>query len=306
MASQIKNVAIVGATGNVGAAVLKAVLATNAFTVTAITRQGSTHKFPSGVTTKEADLASLDSLAAAFKGQDAVVNTTNIPDPVTNIRVADAARKTGVYRFIPADFGQNPERCHAPEFSVFAFKAATLKHLKETTKSGAGEMTWSALINGPFLDWNMAIGFLGIDLRKKEAQIISGGDTPSYYTTLEMVGQGVAGILLHPVETANRPVFVNSVVKSENELLALAKEALGPEGWTITEEDNKAKFAWAVAEAEKGNFTFEVAMHQIRRVIADPAVAQGPSNGYDNELLGLKSMSDEQVKEMMKKVAAGQ
>ncbi|KAI1260001.1 putative isoflavone reductase family protein CipA [Xylariaceae sp. FL1019] len=306
MASQIKNVAIVGATGNVGAAVLKAVLASRAFTVTAITRPNSTHKFPSGVTTKEADLSSLDSLAAAFKGHDAVVNTTNIPDPVTNIRVADAARKAGVYRFIPADFGQNPETCHTPEFSVFAFKTATLKHLKETTKSGTEEMTWSALINGPFLDWNMAIGFLGIDLPKKQAQVISGGDTVTYYTTLEMVGQAVTGILLHPAETTNRPVFVNSVVKSQNELLALAKEALGSEGWTVTEEDNKEKFAWAVAEAEKGNFTFEVAMHQIRRCIADPEVAKGPANGYDNELLGLKTMSDEEVKEMMKKVAAGQ
>ncbi|KAI1328801.1 putative isoflavone reductase family protein CipA [Xylariaceae sp. FL0255] len=303
MVHEIKNVAILGATGNVGGPALKAILAAGKFTVTAITRAGATHKFPADVKTKEADLSSIDSLTAAFRGQDAVVNTTNIPDPETNIRVVDAARTAGVYRFIPADFGQNPDTCHTDEFPVFGFKIATLKHLKASTKSGEGEMTWSAIINGPFLDWNMSIGFLGINLPKKRAEIISGGNTATYYTTLEMVGQAVAGVLLHPAETANRPVFVNSVIKTQNELLALAKEALGSDGWTITEEDNKEHFAWALAEMKKGNFEFAAVMHQIRRVVADPAVAVGPTGGYDNELLGLKTMTDDEVKEMMKKVA---
>ncbi|KAI8630138.1 putative isoflavone reductase family protein CipA [Xylariaceae sp. FL1651] len=306
MAREIKNVAILGATRNVGAATLKAVLATGKFTVTAIVRPGSPHKFPSDVQTKEADLSSVDSLVAAFRGQDAVVNTTNIPDPATNIRVADAARAAGVYRFIPADFGQDPATCHGPDFPVFAFKAATLKHLKEITskKEGGGdEMTWTVVINGPFLDWNMAIGFLGIDVPKKRVEVISGGDTPVYYTTLEGVGQATAGVLLHPAETANRPVFINSVVKTQNQLVALAQEALGSERWTVTHEDNKEKFAWAVAEMNKGNFDYPVIMHQIRRVVADPEVAKQPAR-YDNELLGVKSMSDEEVKEMMKKIAA--
>jgi uncharacterized protein YbjT (DUF2867 family) len=273
--------------------------------VTAIVRPGSTHKFPNGVLSKEADLSSLQSLTTAFLGQDAVVNTTNIPDPATNIRVADAAREAGVYRFIPADFGQDPATSHGPDFPVFAFKSATLKHLKETTRvgGGGGGMTWTVVVNGPFLDWNMAIGFLGIDLPKRRAEIISGGDVPMYYTTLESVGRATASVLLHPAETANRPVFVHSVVKTQNQLVALAQQALGPDGWTISHEDNKVKFAWAVAEMAKGNFDLPVIMHQIRRVVCDPEVAREPAE-YDNELLGVKSMTDEEVMEMMKKVSA--
>jgi uncharacterized protein YbjT (DUF2867 family) len=257
------------------------------------------------VQTKEADLSSIHSLTAAFRGQDAVVNTTNITDTATNIRVADAACAADVYRFIPADFGQDPATSHGPDFPVFAFKAATLKHLKEiTTTAGEKEgMTWTVVVNGAFLDLNMAIGLLGIDIPKKRAEIISGGDTLTYYTTLEAIGQATAGVLLRPAETANRAVFVHSVVKTQNQLIALAKEALGPEGWTTSYEDNREKYAWAIAETAKGNFDLPVIMHQIRRVISDPVVAREPDK-YDNELLGVASMSDEEVRELMRKIAA--
>ncbi|KAI3324989.1 putative isoflavone reductase family protein CipA [Xylariaceae sp. AK1471] len=302
MAREIKNVAILGATGNVGVEVVKAVLAAGKFTVTAIVRPGSSHKFPNGVQTKEANLSSMESLITAFLGQDAVINTTNITDPATNIRIADAAQEAGAYRFIPADFGQDPATSHGPDFPVFAFKSATLKHLKEITGAEGG-MTWTVIVNGAFLDLNMALGFLGIDVPKRRAEIISGGDTPTYYTTLEMIGQATAGVLLHPAETANRSVFIHSVVKTQNQLLALAQQALGSEGWTISHEDNKEKFAWAVAEMAKGTFDLPVVMHQIRRVISDPEVAREPAQ-YDNELLGLKSMTDEEVMEMVRKIAA--
>ena len=68
----IKTVALAGASGSIGSAVLKALLDAN-FTVTALTRPGSTHSFPSSVKVAEVSYDNAESLTASLKGIDAEV-----------------------------------------------------------------------------------------------------------------------------------------------------------------------------------------------------------------------------------------
>ncbi|CAJ2507718.1 Uu.00g089040.m01.CDS01 [Anthostomella pinea] len=305
MASQIRSVALAGATGNVGVPTLKALLETGKFDVTVLIRPGSPHKFPSGVQVKEVDMASSESLIAALRGQDAVVNATSVPDPSAHIRFVDAAIKAGVRRLIPADFGSDPARVGTPgEFPVFGFKTATFAHLQEITKnSKLGSLTWTVVSNGWFLDWNLENGWMGIDIHKKQAEITSGGNVPTFFTTLETIGKAVASVLLHPAETENRVVYIKSVWKTQNELLALAQEALGADDWKITHQDHKEMYDWSMAEMKKRNFDLPVIMHQIRRTMADPVIAEPPAE-WANDLLGLKTMTDEEVKEMIKRLVS--
>lgn len=263
---------------------------------------------------KEVDLYSLDSVTSALQGQDAVVNMTSVPDLAVNTRIIDAARAAGVYRLIPADFGLefDPETVFKV-FPVFAAKVQTLAHLKEVAAATAAEdpergLTWTSIATGPFVDWGLERGFLGINVKTKTAQIMDGGKVPLPQTTLEDIGRAVAGVLLHAEETKNRYVYTRSVTKSQSELLALAQEALGADGWEVTQENGKEKYDWAKAELVKGNFAREVFMYQIRYANADPRYsyvwAANSREHDDNELLGLKALSDEQLKEMIKQIAA--
>jgi hypothetical protein len=291
---------------------MKALLEAGSFNVTAVVRPGSNHQFPAGVAVREVDFASFDSIKAGLQGQDAAVNATSIQDPSAHTRFIDAAAAADVCRLIPADFGMDPATALGPEFPVFAVKAATLARLRELTTADGGSgsgirgnrrLTWTVVSNGPFLDWNMATGFLGINIKNKRAQIMAGGTNAGPHTTLPAIGRAVAGVLLHPAETANRNVCIQSVNKSQNELLALAREALGAEGWQITHEDSRERYEWAMAEIEKGNYEDAVWMYQIRYMVAN-AKLTAPWRHVDNNLLGVKEMSDQEVVEMIRRLVA--
>jgi uncharacterized protein YbjT (DUF2867 family) len=83
------------ASGNLGSHTLTALLALG-FNVTVLSR--SNREFPGNVTVKVVDFNSTESLAAAVKGQDAVIDNTFTEDPDTPLRLIDAAAANGVYR----------------------------------------------------------------------------------------------------------------------------------------------------------------------------------------------------------------
>lgn len=64
----------------------------------------------------------------------------------------DAAIAASVKRFIPAEFGSDTLG-KSGELAVFGGKVASRKYLEE--KAAEGKITWTAIANGPFLDWGM-------------------------------------------------------------------------------------------------------------------------------------------------------
>ena len=76
------------------------------------------------------------------------------------------------------------------------------------------------------------MGFLGLDLSKRQVTYLDGGDVKFSTTTRDDVGKAVVGVLGNLEETRNRAVYVQGAVLTLKELLGLAKEALGDEGWT--------------------------------------------------------------------------
>lgn len=293
-----------------GAPILDALLADGSFTVTVLVRAGSKSKLPAGVRTVEVDFSSADSLTEALRGQHAAINATSAPVPEDHVRFADAARTAGVYRLIPAYFGLEAETTLGPEFPVFAPKAAVVARLREFAPEGSAsddDMTWTLIAPGCFLDWNIATGFMGINVRARTAAVTSGGDLAAPHTLLRDVARATAAVLRRPAETRNRQVYVQSVVRTQNELIALARRALGEEAgtpagdaaWTVTAEDARERYDWALAQLAAGNYEHDVWMHQIRYAVAEPRYS-GPWKGLDNELLGIREMSDEEVMEMVR------
>ena len=74
----INTVAIIGANGNIGGPVLKALIESGDFSITVLTRAGSKSTYPSTVKVTVVDFESVDSLTAAFKGQNAVISTIGV------------------------------------------------------------------------------------------------------------------------------------------------------------------------------------------------------------------------------------
>lgn len=136
--------------GNLGPTVLAGLDADPHFTVSILSRQESTSTFPDKYKVHKTDYT-LDSLVAAFKGQDAVVSTITTTSTSLQKDVIDAAVKAGVKRFIPAEFGGDTSNPATHEvLPAFAAKVEVIDYLRSKESSG---LTWTGILTGPFFDW---------------------------------------------------------------------------------------------------------------------------------------------------------
>jgi uncharacterized protein YbjT (DUF2867 family) len=286
----------------VGSNVLNALVELNRFHITVLTRKDGA-SFPAGVTVKVADFTSVEALTEILKGQDAVIDTTSSPEIQTPINLINAAAAAGVYRFVTSDFGGDPLNSKIASLPVFARKAASFRAAKAANEKTG--MTYTAVATGSFLDWNLQYRFLGIDVFDKKVQFFDEGTNRIPWTTLKTIGKAVAAVLVHPKETENRPVYISSIVKSQREVVEVAKEALGVDGWEFTNIDMDALFQTAMERFKAGDYSRQTigAMIQYSTAKADYS---RPWTKDDNALLGLEPMTDEELKALIKElVAAG-
>jgi hypothetical protein len=108
--SDIKNVAVVGATGNLGSLVVKSLLEAKNFNITAISCSSPTAPLFSSpsLTIKAGDYSSASFLAKIFTNQDAVVFTlhwSTVPD--LDAQLIEAAAVAGVKWIFPIEYGSD-------------------------------------------------------------------------------------------------------------------------------------------------------------------------------------------------------
>ncbi|KAI0377905.1 NAD(P)-binding protein [Hypomontagnella monticulosa] len=292
--SSITNVAIAGASGNVGPYVINQ-LVEDGFKVTVLARKGTNHTFPSSVTVTEIDYESPESLVKALQGQDAVVSAVGFAGLPQQIPLVHAAAKAGVKRFIPSEYGGDTENAKNAELPPFRPKREVLAALKKEAPSG---LTYTLIPTGPFLDMGIDYGFL-VNLKENNITLWNGGDRPFSSTTMPAVAKAISGVLKHPEETKNRSVFVHSTSKSLNQLLEIAKKVTGPEGWKSEVKSTDDALKGAYAKLEKG---------EIDRMGFIAASIWGEGYGcdfqkVDNDLLGVKQLNDAELEAFLKEHA---
>lgn len=92
-----------------------------------------------------------ESLATAFKGQDAVISIVGTSGFADQAKIIDAAVSAGVKRFFPSEFGSDTSNADVRAIvPIFNGKRQVVDYLK--TKE-SGTFSWTALITGPFFDW---------------------------------------------------------------------------------------------------------------------------------------------------------
>ncbi|KAI9035900.1 aromatic alcohol reductase [Aspergillus affinis] len=289
-------VALAGASGNLGPAVLEQLLDAG-FDVTVLTRENKNSKFDSRAKVTQVDYNSLESLTSALTGQDVVVNTLGagtIPREV-HLRLVDAAVAAKVQRFIPSEFGSDTTNPKAAKLPVYGDKVAVQQHLKAASEKSGDTFTYTLLINGPFMDWGLKTGFL-LNLAGPEAELYDGGDRKISATTLAGVGKGIAGVVRNLDATKNRTVYVREAEITQNQLLELSQKQLATKVITTDQLEKNA-----FAELQKPSPNLDVfALNLIKRTIfGDGYGSQFPAENLSNDLLGLGSLNEAEVKDIV-------
>ncbi|CAG7560658.1 unnamed protein product [Fusarium equiseti] len=234
MAPPLKNIAIVGGSGRVGAFITKALHQYNQVNLTVITRASSkVTDYPSPIKViKVPDGYPQTEIVKAFRGKDAVILAVGFAGEHHLPSLARASVEAGVKRLIASGFGVDASNQAAAEvFPVAANKVAMIKDLKSLEQPG---WSWTDVACGVFLDFCIQVGFFGINPANKKAEIWDDGNAKFTATTREAIGQAVVGILNHPEETHNRTVFISSTELSLNEILAEEQRLAGKDGWDIS------------------------------------------------------------------------
>ncbi|OAA36000.1 nmrA-like family protein [Beauveria brongniartii RCEF 3172] len=223
----ITTVAIIGANGNLGQAVLPSISAS--FEVTVITREESTSVFPPNVKVVKTKYTE-DKLAKALHGQDAVLCLIDAGALQAENLIINAAASAGVKWFIPSEFGHNTTDTRVSKvLPLLEGKIKVVSQLRDKEHQG---MQWTGLITGLFFDWGLARGVLGFDIAKKKAQIWDGGNTKFLATNLEDIVAALMTLLrdAHVREKAkNRYVYISSFATTQNETLRELEKFSGSE-----------------------------------------------------------------------------
>ncbi|KAI1456248.1 NAD(P)-binding protein [Annulohypoxylon moriforme] len=293
--SSITKVAIAGAKGNLGEAVFDQLLKAG-FQVTVLTRKDSTHSFPSNVTVKPVDYSSQDSLVNALQGQNAVVATLAGTALDVQIPLIEASVKAGVKRFLPSDFGSdtfNPKTSALPGFTS---KIAVHNALKKAAAESG--LTWTAIVNGPFLDWGVAVEFLAKS-KSKEVEYVDGGDQKYSVSNLATVGKGVVGVLKNLEATKNRPVYIQDAAISQKQLAGYLKKAVGADGWKETYTTSAEQLQQGQEELKKPQPNgFVIFVTGLKAAVWAEGYG-GFFTKLDNDLLGIKQLTDAEVEEVV-------
>ncbi|KAJ5189223.1 hypothetical protein N7491_005550 [Penicillium cf. griseofulvum] len=286
-------VALVGASGNLGPAVLKELLAAG-FDVTVLTRQGNNKTFDSRAHVAEVDYESLDSLKAALSGQDVVVNALNVagvPESI-HLRLVDAAVATGVKRFIPSEYGCDTTNPLVAKLPAFGIKVSVQEYLKNVAQNSG--LSYSLLITGPFLDWGIENGFV-VNLASP-AILYDGGDRRFSSTTLSGVGKGVVGIINNLEATKNYPVYINEARVTQNELLELSGKSLETKIVHTTDLEQEAYAELAKPSPNPALFAVKFI---VRSIFGEGHGSLYDSEKLSNNLFGLKTLSKEELRSLI-------
>ncbi|QIW98075.1 hypothetical protein AMS68_003593 [Peltaster fructicola] len=135
--TNIKNIAIVGVSGNSGSHMATALLKTGRFNLTAITRADSKSKPPKGIKAANVNYDDESSLVTALKGHEALVTTLGISAaPGTQEKLIRAAGEAGVSWIMPNEWTPDiSSEDVRNDVAAFADVYRVKEYIKEVGKS---------------------------------------------------------------------------------------------------------------------------------------------------------------------------
>jgi hypothetical protein len=257
--SHIQKVAIMGASGNIGSAITRALLASSSSpSITAVTRLESSATFPAGTSVTKVSYDDHASLVNAFKGHQALVISLGFAVPLESQNaLIDAAGEAGVEYIFPCEFGSDTD-------DVELSKAVPMLPMKKAIRDyieRVGKSKWIGFVNNPWTDYSLMAGMFGIDIPTRSATLYhsKAKEVSFNTTTLAQAGKGIAGLLSLPEEKlsayANKLAYVSSFFITPHELLDAVQKATGTtdKDWTIEKKDVQERIKEGGEKLQKGD-----------------------------------------------------
>ncbi|KAM3416177.1 hypothetical protein BST61_g7785 [Cercospora zeina] len=246
----IKSVVLLGADGNIGPSVYEG-LKNNGFQITVLKRKSSKSKSKYPKEAFVSDAFEVEELVPVLQGHDAVVITINGNQVDIQKRIADAAVRAGIKRFIPADFGSVDSSSPLTQALVplYRNKTALRSHLISLATQHP-TFTWTSLVCGHFFDWSL--DFLHIWYDTHTIDILDAGETKWSASTFRQVALATVRILQRPETTANRMLYVQSFCISQNEVRKAFEKATGRE-WKVNRLDSEGYQMERVQQRDEGS-----------------------------------------------------
>ncbi|KAI9694358.1 MAG: hypothetical protein M1820_009006 [Bogoriella megaspora] len=296
MSTEIKNVVIAGASGNLGTPVLH-VLLESSLNVSVLCRESSKSKFPSTVRVLTTDYSQA-SLEIALKGQDAVISTIgyeSLGEGAMNL--INAAAEVGVKRFLPSEFGHNTV-CDKirPWIPFFGEKVNLVNRLDALGESSS--ITWTAIIPGVFFDWGLEL-FISMNLKNRKATIWDAGDVPFAASTLDLIGRTILKLLTDPAAyeaSRNKYIYTASATTTQSEVLRAVEKVTGTK-FNIEKVDGQKTLVESRRKVANGDKSATLVLLQtiaFARIDGD-AVADYRKYGIFNESFGVSDPSVEEI-----------
>lgn len=249
----IKRVALLGADGKLGPAIMHSLLASG-LQVTVLKRESSKSKdsYPSGVqVTRVPDDFAVEKVTEVLRGQDGVVVTIKGSQIEIQQQIAQACVEAGVKRFIPADFGSCDSSSQRTKDLVPLYKRKTelREHLMKLAEQNSG-FTWTSIVPGHFFDWETE--FLHIWVKERKAEILDDGETKFSASTLSRIGEATANVFSNLEATKNKMIFVQSFCVTQNQVIKAYERATNST-WNVEKVDSKTYEAQEKAKADDGD-----------------------------------------------------
>ncbi|OHF00992.1 hypothetical protein CORC01_03820 [Colletotrichum orchidophilum] len=306
MSNPIRNVAIIGATGQMGSQIAKTLLQ-HGFDVTAIQRTESTKTVPSGAKSIKLDLNDVSALTKAFQGQDAVISAA--PDPIVLENQKpwiDAAVAAGVKRIVPSEYSTNVDSPLAEGLPIVVDKVRARRYLVEQIAKNDNRSSWMSVNNGPFFDAVLSFGGLGPNFRSKTARYHNGGDNLIGTTKISDIAETIAKILRDEgglyKEAENKSVYIHSASVSEKQLTEMAEKATGQK-FAVQNLDVEEVYQNAKVKFAEGDRSVWIDFYYQMMY----GKGYGGSESFEkmswNEKVGLKKMSNKEIEDGIKQAA---
>ncbi|KAL2139638.1 hypothetical protein VTI28DRAFT_4914 [Corynascus sepedonium] len=305
--NRIERVAIVGAGGQLGQHIVKALVQTGRHTVTALTRVGSKNKLPEGVVAAPVDYADESSLEAALKGQQFLIITLAVTAPQgTHSALVRAAARAGVAYVMPNAYGFDPNDEALARDDVLGSTADGRRWCEEIESLGVS--AWIALTCGFWYEYSLVAVSpiaLGLDHDRKTITLYDEGETRVNLTTFEQCARAVAALVslkelpddeddAAPAVSRwrNKPLYIASFTLNQREMLESWERVTG-EKWTVEKEPVKERYRRGIeAMQAAGGDPLAARMGAALASFARAFYPEGGANyestrGLANDLLGL-------------------
>ncbi|KAI9861614.1 MAG: hypothetical protein M1813_005224 [Trichoglossum hirsutum] len=254
MAQEIRNVIIVGASGNLGRPVLATLMSSNLFYISILTRPSTPRtNFPPSLPIHVSDYTP-SSLVAAFTHQDAVISLIAGSAVLEQKKMIDAAVQAGVKRFVVSEWGADTRNDRAREVvGRFAKKVDVVQYARSREGMGNGAFSWSAVVTGPWFDRSLRLGLLGFSIPSHHALIHSTGSTQFTTTTLSTITTSLLYILTTFISTTkNRYIYLSSFTTTQNEILEYLRRHKGDQAWTVERIESQEAIRRAKEKVDRG------------------------------------------------------